>query len=347
MSNVVVISANRIPGINVKNIIQTTRDISKLTSFRIYLPNDLLQERARQVAMYLQMIDTTLRESFPILLTALKNADSQSYFSVLDELKEALAGDLSPADRAACNDELVNIKAALANMLEGVSAKFSLRSESVKNQALSIFKVEIGERVNTSLQLAKDRISRISDDLNKLYLTRAERVEERDTLVKAQDVIRETNLADIFQTFLPDAAALDSLDLTNPKKEAIKQAILMVKRVLGLYSDAIKYTELATARNNLDKEIENLTQSINGTNGELKKAQDTLSDVVAVGDIDSLRMVAVKELDLVASIWMACSSSLAGLKNTDFTPSDLSSLLSRYKMHLEGLTADYNSFMIT
>ncbi|MCU1750258.1 alpha-xenorhabdolysin family binary toxin subunit B [Pseudomonas sp. 6D_7.1_Bac1] len=347
MNPVTPINAGLIPAIDVKSIIQTTRDISKLTNFRAYLPNDLLQERARQVALYLQMTDTTLRESFPILLTALKNADGQGYFSVLDELKAALAGDLSPADREACNDEVVNIKAALANMLEGVSAKFTFRSESVKSQAMSVYKVEIGERVNPSLQLAKDRISRISDDLNKLYLTKATCVEQRDTLVKAQDVIRKTNLADIFQTYLPDGDDLNNLDLATPEKEAIKQAIALVKKALGILSDGIKYIELATARNNLDKEIESLTKSITESNSEFKKAQDALSDVVAVGDIDGLRMVAVNELDLVASIWMGCSSSLAGLKNTDFTQSDLSSLLSRYKMHLEKLSADYNNFMLT
>ncbi|TPG65689.1 hypothetical protein EAH78_31585 [Pseudomonas arsenicoxydans] len=283
-----------------------------------------------------------------MLLTSIQNSYGQKYFSVIDELKTELDNpELSADDRALFNTEIAYFKASVVTMLDKVSAKFISQSESVGKQALDIYKLEIGDRINPTLQRAKERMARISNQLTEVSKTKESYVQQRDTLIMAQDVIRETNLADIFQTYLPDSAALDGLNLTNPKKEAIKQAIQLVKKLLGVLSTAIKYSELATARNNLDKEIDKLTQAIAGLNSERKLAEDTLGDVLAVGEVNQLRMVALKEIDLVASIWKQSTMSLGILKNSDFTKDDVAALLNRYKVHLEVFSSDYHNVLLT
>ncbi len=348
MNQVTPINAGQIPDVDAKKIVYTTRDIAKLTNFSVPLPDDYLQGTARRVWLYLKVVDATLRESFPVLLTSIQNSYGQKYFSVIDELKAELANpELSDDDRALFNSDIAYFKASVVTMLDKVSAKFISQSESVSKQALDIYKLEIGDRINPTLQLAKERMTRVSNQLTEASNTKANYVEQRDTLIKAQDVIRATNLADIFQTYLPDGAVLDGLDLTNPEKEAVKQAIELVKKLLGVLSSGIKYSELATARNNLDKEIDKLTQVIAGFNSERKLAEETLGDVLAVGEVNELRLVALKEIDLVANIWKQFSMSLGVLKNSDFTKDDVAALLNRYKVHLEVLSFDYDNVLLT
>ncbi|MHC8344224.1 alpha-xenorhabdolysin family binary toxin subunit B [Pseudomonas sp. RT6P73] len=346
MSSVTPIDTPVIPVIDVKNIIQTIRDISRLANFRNERP-DVLQERAHRVVAYLNNIDTTLRESFPVLLTALNNASGQQWFEVLDELNGALARhDLTPEDRALVADELANVKGNIETMLEGVEAKFIARSRLLESEVQSLYKIEIGERTDEPLKVARDRKARILAQLNDHHLNKATCVEQRDTLIKAQDVIREFNLADMYKNYIPDGKILDGLDMANPKKEAVKQGIELVRKVLGVVSDGIKYTQLATSRNNLDLEIESITRLVEGLNNELQSAEDLFSDISAVAEVGRRRRTAGEEIIVVAGVWRGFSMHLETLKNLEYNQAGLSRLLTRYKHHLEGLTGDYNSTMI-
>ncbi|MHC8327007.1 alpha-xenorhabdolysin family binary toxin subunit B [Pseudomonas sp. LB1P83] len=346
MSNVTLIDTPVIPVIDVKNIIQTIRDISRLANFRNERP-DVLQERAHRVVAYLNNIDTALRESFPVLLTALSNASGQQWFEVLDELNGALARhDLTPEDRALVADELANVKGNINTMLEGVEAKFIARSRLLDNEVQSLYKIEIGERADEPLKVARDRKARILTQLNDHHLNKATCEEQRDTLIKAQDVIREFNLADMYKNYIPDAKALDGLDMENPKKEAVKQGIELVRKVLGVVSDGIKYSQLATSRNNLDLEIESITRLVEGLNNELQGAEDVFSDISAVVEISRRRRTAGEEIIVVAGVWRGFSMHLETLKNLEYNQAGLTRLLARYKSHLEGLAGDYNSTLI-
>ncbi|TBN38957.1 alpha-xenorhabdolysin family binary toxin subunit B [Pseudomonas sp. BGI-2] len=346
MSNVTPIDAPVIPVIDVKNIIQAIRDISRLANFRNERP-DVLQERAHRVVAYLNNIDTALRESFPVLLTALNSAFGQHGFEVLDELNGALARhDLTPEDRALVADELANVKGNINTMLEGVEAKFIARSRLLESEVQSLYKIEIGERADEPLKVARDRKARILTQLNDHHLNKATCEEQRDTLIKAQDVIREFNLADMYKNYIPDAKALDDLDMSNPKKEAVKQGIELVRKVLGVVSDGIKYTQLATSRNNLDLEIESMGRLVEGLNNELQAAEDLFSDISAVLEICRRRRIAGEEIIVVAGVWRGFSMHLETLKNLDYNQAGLARLLTRYKNHLEGLAGDYNSRMI-
>ncbi|WP_213939636.1 alpha-xenorhabdolysin family binary toxin subunit B [Pseudomonas sp. dw_612] len=346
MNNVTPIDTPFIPAIDVKKIIQTIRDVSRLASFR-QDRSEVLQERAQRVAAYLNNIDKTMRESFPVLLTALNSASGQSYFDALAELNDALArNDLTAQDRIMVSEEVVNIKRNIESMLEGVEAKFTDRSRFLENEVRSLYKVEIDERADEPLKVARDRKARILLTLNDHSLNKAKCVEQRDALIKAQDVIREFNLADMYKNYIPDGDALDDLDMENPKKEAVKQGIELVRQVLGVVSDGIKYSELAASRNNLDKEIQSLTLLMGGLNRELQTAEDALSDITAVVEIGRQRKVIGEEIIVVVGVWLGFSTGLDQLKNTDYTQAELSRFLSRYKTHLEVLTADYNSIMI-
>lgn len=84
----------------------------------------------------------------------------------------------------------------------------------------------------------------------------------------------------------------------------MKQGIELVRKVLGVVSDGIKYSELATSRNNLDKEIQALTQSMEGLNKELQAAEDALSDISAIVEISGQRRVVGEELIAVAGVWL-------------------------------------------
>lgn len=346
MNNVTPIDTSLIPAIDVRKIIQTIRDVSRLASFR-QERSDVLQERAQRVSAYLNNIDKTMRESFPVLLTALNSASGQSYFDALAELNDALArNDLTAKDREMVSEEVVNIKRNIEAMLEGVEAKFTDRSRFLESEVRSLYKVEIDERADEPLKVARDRKARILLALNDHSLTKAKCEEQRDALIKAQDVIREFNLADMYKNYIPEGKVLDSLDMENPKKEAVKQGIELVRKVLGLVSDGIKYSELATSRNNLDKDIQTVTQLMEGLNRELQTAEDTLSDISAVVEIGRQRKVVGEEIIAVVGVWLGFSTSLDQLKNTDYTQAELSRFLNRYKTHLEVLTADYNSIMI-
>jgi hypothetical protein len=346
MTNVTPIDNPRIPDIDVKKIIQTIRDISRLASFR-QNRSDVLQERALRVSAYLNNIDKTMRESFPVLLTALNGATGQSYFDALAELNDALArNDLTAQDREMVGEEVVNIKRNIEAMLEGVEAKFTDRSRFLENEVRSLYRVEIDERADEPLKVARARKARILEELNDHSLSKAKAEHQRDTLIKAQDVIREFNLADMYKNYIPDGEALDGLDMENPKKEAVKQGIELVRKVLGVVSDGIKYSELATSRNNLDKEIQSLSQLKDGLNRELQTAEDALSDINAIVEVSRQRRTVGEEIITVAGVWLGFSLNLDNLKRMDYTQAELSRFLSRYKSHLATLSTDYNSIMI-
>jgi hypothetical protein len=346
MNGVTPIVTVHIQAIDAKKIVQTIRDISKLARFRNDR-SDVLQERAQRIAAYLNNTDQALRESFPVLLTALNNAKGESYFAALDELHEALGrGDLSHEDRTLIGGEIRNIKGNIEAMLERVETRFRECAQRLEYDVTSVYKVEIEGRADEPLRVAKERKTRILAQLNEHSSNKATCVEQRDILVKAQDVIREFNLADMYKNYIPSADALDKIDMENPKKEAVKQGIELVRKVLGVISDGIKYSELATSRNNLDKEIQTISQLMEGLNSDLDAAEDVLSDANAVADISRQRRVAGEEVMAVANVWKGFAVAVARLKDTEYAPSDLSSLLGRYRVHLETLSAEYNTLMI-
>lgn len=346
MSSVKPINENSLPRIDVKKIIQTIRDISRLANFR-HERSDVLQERAQRVVAYLNNLDKNMREAFPVLLTALKGASGQNYFSALEELSGALtSNDLSAQDRDLIEGEVTNIKANIESMLDRVAAKFTAHALLLEGEVRSLYKIEIDERADEPLKVAKERKARVLAQLNEQTLAKAICVEKRDVLVKAQDVIREFNLAEMYKNYIPEGKALDDLDIENPKKEAVKQAIELVRKVLGVVSTGIKYIELANSRNNLDKEIQSISLLMDGLNSDLQLAEDTLSDVSAVIDISQQRRVVGDEIISVVGIWAGFPVALGSLKKTDYTPAHLSVLLNRYKAHLQTLSDDYNSIMI-
>ena len=346
MSNVTPIDLPVIPVIDVINIIKTLRDVSILANFRSDRP-DVLQERAQQVVAYLSNLDITLRESFPVLLTTLNNASGQQWFDVVGELNGALErDDLTPQDRTLVTDELLNVKGNIAAMLDRIEAKFMTRSRLLESAVHSLYKIEIGERVDGPLEWARARKARILAQLNDNYLNKATCMEQRDALVKAQDVIREFNLADLYKHYIPDGEALNRLDMENPKKEAVKQGIERVRKVLGGVCDGIKYSQLATSRNNFELEIEAIARRIEGLNHEFKSAENVLSDINAVVEISRRRRIAGEEVLKLSLVWRSFSIHLQTLKNLGYCQAGLSRFLSRYKGHLVGLEGDYNSTLI-
>ncbi|WP_166219504.1 alpha-xenorhabdolysin family binary toxin subunit B [Pseudomonas atagonensis] len=346
MNGVTPINTPSIPVVDVKNIVQTIRDISTLARFR-NVRSDVLQERAQQVAAYLNNTDQTLREAFPILLTALSNATGDSYFTALDELRDALTReDLSEDDRTLLSGEIRNLKGLVEAMFERVEARFTECAQRLNNDVRSVYSVEIGARADEPLNVAKQRKARILALLDEHSRNKATCVEQRDTLIKAQDVIREFNLADMYKNYIPTGKELDSLDMENPKKEAVKQGIELVRKVLGVVSGGIKYIELATSRNNLDQEIQSISQTMDALNHDLQGAEDVLSDANAIVEIGRQRRIAGEEIAAVANIWSGFAVAVERLKGSDYAPSDWSSLVNRYRMHLQSLSTEYNALMI-
>lgn len=347
MNGVTSINTQHIPAFDVKKIVQTIRDISRLARFRIE-HDDVLQERAQNVSAYLNNTDQTLRESFPVLLTALSAASGDSYFAALLELREAMGrNDLSAEDREMVSAEIGKIKCNVEAMLARVEARFIDCAQHLERDVCSVYKVEIDGRADEPLNMAKLRKARILAQLSEHCANKAKCQEQRDVLVKAQDVIREFNLADMYKNYIPSGKALDDIDMENPKKEAVKQGIELVRKVLGVVSEGIKYSELATSRNNLDKEIESIAQLMDGLNDDLQMAEDVLADAQAVVDVSRLRRVAGEEIMAVANVWKGFAMALERLHGTDYVQSDLTSLLGRYQAHLESLSADYNALMIS
>jgi hypothetical protein len=346
MNSVKSINEHSFPRIDVKKIIQTIRDISRLANFR-HERSDVLQERAQRVVAYLNNLDKNMREAFPVLLTALNGASGQAWFSALEELHGALASnDLTAQDRDLINEEVSNIKGNIEAMLERVEAKFTDHALLLEGQVRSLYKIEIDERTDEPYKVAKAHKARILDQLNEQTLIRALCVEKRDILVNAQNVIREFNLAERYKSYIPQGKALDGLDMENPKKEALRQGLELVRKVLGVVSIGIKYVELANSRNSLDMEIQSISLSMDGLNDQLKAAEDALSDVSAVIDISRQRRVVGDEIISVVGIWAGFSVALGRLKKTDYAPAHLFVLLNRYKAHLQTLSDDYNGIMI-
>ncbi|WP_367084539.1 alpha-xenorhabdolysin family binary toxin subunit B [Pseudomonas sp. HOU2] len=347
MNGVTPINTPHFPTVDVKNIVQTIRDISTLARFR-NVRSEVLQERAQQVAAYLNNTDQSLREAFPILLTALSNASGDSYFAALDELRDALSrDDLTDEDRSLVNGEMRNLKSNVEAMLERVEARFAECAQRLEQDVRSVYNVEIGERASEPLNVAKERKARILTHLAEHSHNKATCVEQRDTLIKAQDVIREFNLADMYKNYIPTNKELDSLDMENPKKEAVKQGIELVRKVLGVVSDGIKYSELAKSRDHLDKEIQSISQAMDALNTDLQVAEDVLADANAVVEISRRRRVAGEEIMTVANIWRGFAVALERLTETDYAPGDLSLMVKRYRDHLQSLSADYNAMMIS
>lgn len=346
MNGVTSINTQHIPAFDVRKIVQTIRDISRLARFR-HEHDDVLQERAQHVSAYLNNTDQALRESLPVLLTALNNASGDSHFAALAELREALGRkDLNNQEREMISAEIQNLKSNIEAMLARVEARFVECAQRLEDDVCSVYKVEIDARADEPLNVAKSRKVRILQQLNDHGRNKATCEEQRNALIKAQDVIREFNLADLYKNYIPSAEALDGIDMANPKKEAVKQGIELVRKILGVVSDGIKYSELATSRTHLDKEIESITQSVAALNNELQAAEDVLADAVAVVDISRLRRVAGEEVMAIANVWKGFAMALERLHGGDYTPNDLGMLLKRYHAHLEGLSSDYNAVMI-
>lgn len=346
MNGVTPINTPHIPTVDVKSIVQTIRDISTLARFR-NVRSDVLQERAQQVAAYLNNTDQTLREALPVLLTALGTASGDSYFAALDELRDTLGrNDLTAEDRALVSAEMSNIRGIVEAMFERVEARFAECALRLDNDVRSVYSVEIGERANEPLNVARQRKARILTHLDEHCRSKAACIEQRDTLIKAQEVIREFNLAEMYKNAIPSGKALDSIDMANPKKEAVKQGIELVRKVLGVVSEGIKYSELATARNNLDKEIQSISQAMDTLNSDLYAAEDVLWDANAIVEISRKRRVAGEEITAVANVWKGFALALERLKGSDYSRGDMSSLINRYKAHLMALSAEYNDLMI-
>lgn len=346
MNGVTSLNTQHIPAIDVKKIVQTIRDISTLARFR-QQNSDVLQERAERVVAYLNNTDQALREALSVLLTALNNASGHSYFAALEELRAALTrNDLTADDRILITGEIFNIKGNVRMMLDRVEARFAECAQRLEREVHSLYKIEIDGRAQEPLTVAKNRKARILAQLNEHASNKAVCIEQRDTLVKAQDVIREFNLADMYQNYIPSGELLDGVDMANPKKEALKQGIELVRKVLGVVSDGIKYSELATSRDNLDKEIQTISLLVEGLNDDLQSAEDVLADASAIVEIGLQRRVAGEEIMAVANIWKGFAMAVDRLQSSDYTPSDLTSLVQRYQSHLQTLSADYNSVMI-
>ncbi|PTT31568.1 alpha-xenorhabdolysin family binary toxin subunit B [Pseudomonas sp. HMWF021] len=346
MNGVTPINTPHIPMVDVKSIVQTIRDISTLARFR-NVRSDVLQERAQQVAAYLNNTDQTLREAFPILMTALSNASGDSYFAALDELRDALnRNDLTDEDRRLVKSEIGNLKSNVEAMLERVEVRFAECAHRLEQDVRSVYSVEIGERANEPLNVARQRKSLILTYLSEHSRNKATCIEQRDTLIKAQEVIREFNLADMYRNYIPTHKELDGIDMENPKKEAVKQGVELVRKVLGVVSEGIRYSELAKSRDHLDKEIQSISQAVDGLNNDLKVAEDVLADANAIVEISRRRRVAGEEVMMVANIWRGFAMALERLKGTDYAPADLSLMIKRYRDHVQSLGADYSTLMI-
>ncbi|MBD2809497.1 alpha-xenorhabdolysin family binary toxin subunit B [Xenorhabdus sp. Vera] len=308
---------------------------------------EIIGDKVKRISLYSREFDEMVRDSLAQLTPALKQLTSDTAFQTITEIDAALADpSLSEDDRQALILERNNLIQSLSKDINNVIVNFTDRANKLTNKISDISDMVITERLQDLLTQTELQKTELQTDIDEKIEKKNKLDADRAKIIESQDVIRENNIADMFKDFIPSAEDIDSLDFTQPKKEAIKQAIKqgaeIARKILGKVSEGLKYIDLANARMKLSDQIDQLVKETDVVKTKIREIDLRLSGIRDVMQIDVERTILLSEAVKIEQAWTEFANQLYKLLDNEINQHDLISLVNSQLDFLDNLASQYN-----
>ncbi|KGM27250.1 XaxB [Photorhabdus luminescens] len=339
------------PEINVKTLSQAVKNIWQL-SHQQKSGIEIIQEKTLRISLYSRDLDEAARASVPQLQTVLRQLPPQDYFLTLTEIDTELEDpELDDETRntllEARSEHIRNLK----KDVKGVIRSLQKEENQMASRIADVSNVVILERLEGSLKEEQERKAEIQADIAQQEQNKAKLVVDRNKIIESQDVIRQYNLADMFKDYIPNISDLDKLDLANPKKELIKQAIKqgveIAKKILGNISKGLKYIELADARAKLDERINQINKDCDDLKIQLKGVEQRIAGIEDVHQIDKERATLLLQAAKLEQAWNIFTKQLQNTIDGKIDQQDLTKIIHKQLGFLDDLALQYHSMLLS
>ncbi|MEY0233468.1 alpha-xenorhabdolysin family binary toxin subunit B [Providencia manganoxydans] len=165
------------------------------------------------------IINSTMYDSFTF-------SEENHYQKSLDELETIEFID----DLSDLKDEIIKLKTPLRTTIDFLSA---LELDEINQLKYHYYTKKKAALLN-SIENNKKKIEEFNRDLN--------------TIIKAEEVILNYRLSDMFDKFFPEISLIESMDIPPSKKDLIKAAIDCAKRLLVIIDNGLDFMRLVDTR---------------------------------------------------------------------------------------------------
>ncbi|TNH44758.1 alpha-xenorhabdolysin family binary toxin subunit B [Photorhabdus luminescens] len=339
------------PEINVKTLSQAVKNIWRL-SHQQKSGIEIIQEKTLRISLYSRDLDEAARASVPQLQTVLRQLPSQDYFQTITEIDTALENpELDDETRNTLLEARLEHTRNLKKDVKNVIHILLKEENQIASRIADVSNVVILERLEDRLKEEQARKVGIQDDIAQNGENKARLVVERDKIIESQDVIRQYNLADMFKDYIPDIKELDKLDIANPKKELIKQAIKqgveIAKKILGNISKGLKYIELADARAKLDERINQLNKDCDDLKTQLEGVEQRIAGIADVHQIDKERATLLLQAAKLEQVWDIFAKQLQNAIDGKANQQNLPKIIHNQLAFLDDLAQQYHSMLLS
>lgn len=308
-------------------VLQFTKDISRLSIFHstnlIYA-----MEKAQRASTYALELDQLVGEMLVSLATKANGLEFTELFGQLTEIDhEITKGMLKPEELQAAKEARDEQTSLLGVQLGTLQADLLEAASRIQQKTHELGAVVLSERLQETLAHHKALQPKMNETIAARRAERKALVEDRDKVIAAQDVIRARNLADVYKDFIPEN--LDKIDLKNPEAEAIRQAVVVLKKLLGAVSEGFRYADLAAQRQVLDNKIERIDGDIRSILDEQQANDLMLRDLESIVAIDEKRNAVLVEVNTLASAFTGLARELEVLHDTVVTEASVTRAVAR------------------
>ncbi|MBD2779567.1 alpha-xenorhabdolysin family binary toxin subunit B [Xenorhabdus sp. 42] len=346
-SNVVSQKQIKYPEIKIKELNDAVNNIWRLAA-RQTSGIEIIGNKIERLKLYSRELNELTRNSLTQLTPILSQFMEGNIFTTIHQINEALEDPtLSDDDRNILLQERDQLIESLSKDIDRVIVSFSLHNSQLAGKISDILNIVIEERLQDILAQTKEKKAELQNDIEQKVEKRNKLDAQREKIIESQDVIRANNIADMFKDFIPSASDIDNLDLTQPKKEAIKQAIKqgveIARKILGKISEGLKYIDLADARMKLSDQIDQVmkeTGTLKATLGEIELRLSGLEDVM---QIDAERTTMISEAVKLDKAWGAFANQLHELSGKEINQNELTDLINGQLNFLNNLSSQYNA----
>ncbi|PHM39970.1 cytotoxin YaxB [Xenorhabdus mauleonii] len=336
---------NMYPQVNIKALELAVKNIWSLSAMQ---KTDLgpINEKTKRLELNSRDLTQSMHESVTQLSAELKQLTGGEIFQTIMQIDEAMKDpSLSEDDRNSLLQEREQLIQKLSKDIDRVIVSFSGKSGQLAEKMSYVRNIVLAERLHDLIEQTEAQETELQADIKQKGEQRDKLNADRDKIIESQDVIRANNIADMFKDFIPSASDIDKLDLSDPKKEAIKQAIKqgveIVRKILGKVSEGLKYIDLADTRTKLTDQIEQVIKETDALKTKLQAVTQRLSDLNNVMKIDSERNILLLEVNKVHQAWSLFSEQLHKLSGSEINQSELGNLINGQLTFLDDLVTQY------
>ncbi|NHB97260.1 alpha-xenorhabdolysin family binary toxin subunit B [Photorhabdus stackebrandtii] len=339
------------PEINIKVLNQAVKNIWRLVQQQTS-GIEIIQEKTLRVGVYSRDLDETVRISVPHLQTALRQLPPQEYFQTILEIDAALENsELDDETREALLEARLEQVRNLNKDVKNVILSLHNEANQLAGKIADVRNVVISERLGGILEEEQARKVELQANITQKEQKKTKLTEDRDKIIESQDVIRQYNLADMFKDYIPNASEVDKLDISNPKKEAIKQAlkqgIEIAKKTLDNISKGLKYIELANARSKLDEQITQLNKVSDNLKTQLKETEKRITGIGAAQQIETERTTLLSQATTLEQVWSIFANQLQETIDSKTGQQDLTKLIHNQLEFLNNLESQYRALLLS